>query len=122
MTENNEDKYWPGAHNNKPSRPAAPPRVECCVKLDDKDNVIGGFVKKGPCMVKSTVISMAKAQCESLGSFLEVEAEQANDETMTENNEDKYWPGAHNNKPSRPAAPPRVECCVKLDDKDNVIG
>jgi len=98
--------------------------VQNYVKFDDNNNVIGSFVKKGPCMVKSTVISMRKSQCESLGSFLEVE-EKADDEEMTASDDeekDEYWPGAHN-KPKTPAAVPNnVKCCVKLDENNNVIG
>merc|ERR1712217_110384 len=45
-------------------------------------------------MVKSTVIPVLNSQCESLGSFLDVE-EKADDEEMTDiedENTDKYWP------------------------------
>jgi len=59
-------EYWPGSKPfSKPTAVALP--VQCCVKLDEHDNVIGGFVKNGPCMVKSRVVQMSKADCEALG-------------------------------------------------------
>jgi len=68
-------EYWPGSKAaSKPTAVASP--VQCCVKLDEDDNVIGGFVKSGPCMVKSVVIQMSKADCEAAGkgSLLEMQA------------------------------------------------
>merc|ERR1712014_437264 len=73
--EGTKSEYWPGSKPaSKPAAVALP--IQCCVKLDEDDNVIGGFVKSGPCMVKSVVIQMSKADCEARGkgSLLEMRA------------------------------------------------
>merc|ERR1712187_131134 len=89
--------------------------VKCCVKLDADNNYIGGFVKNGPCMVKSTVISMTKSDCEAIGkgSLLE-------EEGKVEQHLD-YWPGSKSSK-TPVAVVSVVKCCVKLDDENNYIG
>jgi len=72
--EETKEEYWPGSKSaSKPTAVALP--VQCCVKLDEEGNVIGGFVKNGPCMVKSLVVPMSKADCEAVGkgSLLEMQ-------------------------------------------------
>jgi hypothetical protein len=83
--EGTKSEYWPGSKPaSKPAAVALP--IQCCIKLDEDDNVIGGFVKSGPCMVKSVVVQMSKADCEAVGkgSLLEMQTVKSDSDSSLE--------------------------------------